>query len=222
MRSLIIGGLQIDPRCLRPGAVAVHCRAGLGRTGTLLALWLMRRAGFAAAAAIGWLRIVRPGCVIGPQQHYLADFDAGRRRWAGNRPVLVAPAAVNGAGAGAAGNSRGEACEAEISNLLVRPAVQGGKEAGRAAPPDGGGGDGDGDSAQRRPAKGAPVDELVRQVTAGMVHRAQARAAVIAAAASGSDRGAGRWAAGDLGRPVERRLPVVAGPAGGACGSWRP
>jgi cell division cycle 14 len=65
-----------------PGAVAVHCRAGLGRTGTLIALWLMRRAGFSAAAAIGWLRIVRPGCVIGPQQKYLLACE--QRPWHGN------------------------------------------------------------------------------------------------------------------------------------------
>ena len=70
-----------------PGAVAVHCRAGLGRTGTLAALWLMKRAGFGAEEAIGWLRLVRPGSVIGPQHGYLKACE--RRGWRGN---ALAPA----------------------------------------------------------------------------------------------------------------------------------
>ena len=36
--------------------------------GTLIAVWMMKNHGFTANEAIAWLRIVRPGCVIGPQQ----------------------------------------------------------------------------------------------------------------------------------------------------------
>ncbi len=46
-----------------PGALAVHWKAGLGRTCTLrvVALYMMKHHGFTAREAMGWLRILRPG-----------------------------------------------------------------------------------------------------------------------------------------------------------------
>eukprot|EP00890_Picochlorum_soloecismus_P005309 jgi/Picsp_1/577/NSC_00574-R1_cell division cycle protein 14 len=54
-----------------PGALAIHCKAGLGRTGVLICCYMMKHYGFTAEEAMGYIRICRPGSVIGPQQHYL-------------------------------------------------------------------------------------------------------------------------------------------------------
>ncbi|KAG6550352.1 hypothetical protein Mapa_008315 [Marchantia paleacea] len=62
-----------------PGALAVHCKAGLGRTGVLIGCYIMKHYRFTCTEVLGYLRMVRPGSVIGPQQHYLRDMQ--KRLW---------------------------------------------------------------------------------------------------------------------------------------------
>jgi cell division cycle 14 len=104
------------------GLVAVHCRAGLGRTGTLAALWLMKHAGFGADEAIGWLRIMRPGSVLGSQQAYLKACEA--RGWRGNAlspPVASAlPSAATTATAPPAGAQENELAQQVTTSMCAR------------------------------------------------------------------------------------------------------
>lgn len=46
--------------------VAVHCKAGLGRTATLIGCYVMKHYDITAREFIAWARICRPGSVLGP------------------------------------------------------------------------------------------------------------------------------------------------------------
>lgn len=59
--------------------LAVHCKAGLGRTGTILAAWLIRDGGLTAADSMARLRRIEPGFIQSKEQeefldHYEADL----------------------------------------------------------------------------------------------------------------------------------------------------
>lgn len=82
---------NINTKASTAGAVAVHCKgkmnclytsvnfnfsnilAGLGRTGCLIASYIVKHWSFTAIEAIAWIRICRPGSVIGVQQKWLTE-----------------------------------------------------------------------------------------------------------------------------------------------------
>ena len=45
-------------------------------TGTLIGCYLMKHYNFTHFEAIAWIRICRPGSIIGPQQHFLQEVQA--------------------------------------------------------------------------------------------------------------------------------------------------
>ncbi|RVE51659.1 hypothetical protein evm_003631 [Chilo suppressalis] len=72
-RNILFKFLQISEDS--DGAIAVHCKAGLGRTGSLIGCYIIKHYRMTAREAIGWMRICRPGSVIGQQQDWLEQLE---------------------------------------------------------------------------------------------------------------------------------------------------
>jgi len=80
-------------------AMAIHCKAGLGRTGTLIGIYAMKHFGVTPRGFIAWNRICRPGAILGPQQQFLCDLgpELSRQHAALPRPLpRVAEIAATG------------------------------------------------------------------------------------------------------------------------------
>ncbi|KAK4129314.1 phosphatases II [Parathielavia appendiculata] len=70
-----------DMITVKKKGIAVHCKAGLGRTGCLIGAYLIYRHGFTANEIISYMRFMRPGMVVGPQQHWLHLNQGTFREW---------------------------------------------------------------------------------------------------------------------------------------------
>jgi len=71
-------------------AVAVHCMAGLGRTGTIVGAYMVDHYGISGKAAYGWLRLCRPGAIQTPAQERFMRARGHARRKKG--PGILAAA----------------------------------------------------------------------------------------------------------------------------------
>ena len=110
--------LRVSERESPGSAIAIHCKAGLGRTGTLIACYLMKHFHFTALECIAYIRICRPGSIIGPQQLFLKNIE--QRMWdEGARHSMHVAAGTDGSANGnghifvtANGKATGDSAEA--------------------------------------------------------------------------------------------------------------
>jgi atypical dual specificity phosphatase len=56
-------------------SVLVHCLAGVGRTGSVIAAYMIEHEGKSAEEAIGLLREMRPGSVEGAQERAVREYE---------------------------------------------------------------------------------------------------------------------------------------------------
>jgi hypothetical protein len=70
-----------------PDTLAVHCKLGLGRTCTLIALYMMKDHGFTAARP--WAGCASSAWVISAQQHFLCARHAQHHHWYDTRTITL-------------------------------------------------------------------------------------------------------------------------------------
>jgi cell division cycle 14 len=55
--------------------IGVHCKAGLGKSQTLVGMFTMKKFEISAEEYIAWARICRPGSIIGQQQDFIKQLE---------------------------------------------------------------------------------------------------------------------------------------------------